>query len=495
MFLPSKFIRDLISTTITSVVTIVCLVVLMRVLAIGLGPDDFGAFSLVRRIFSTIEPLSSLAMGVAITRFVALYDDTNERNYVLLAGCLLSLVFAVLLFAVFNVFSIELGSIIFHDQVRYSDLFFSMTLMFIGYSIFISVYAFYRGVGEMGKANLWQLLVIAVGPLIASFFYSSGDELAALVLLFAILMYLAIIPLFIQLRKICIRNFDKKKLEAHLRSLFFYGMPRVPGYLLYGALLAVGPLWAPYMGSLREAGYLVIGQSILRIVESGTEAFGRVALPKITALHNKNGKHGISGEITNLVSFLIHIGIFATIHLYIWTDLIVVVWLGENFIEAAWTIKILILSILPFLMFVTLRTVIDAVEVKAVITLYLLVGFLVTIATSFLLSLFGIGAISLAIGTSCGIFVLGVLVSVRVFVDFKLKLSDLAIVKCVIANAVLFLVSYVVFLMLASNTFSFKMFVSVIFIETGLFCFYLYALNKFKVAWLRSLMTRLWVPG
>jgi O-antigen/teichoic acid export membrane protein len=35
-----------------------------RLLAQGLGPEEFGAYSLTRRIVTTILPFSTLAMGI-----------------------------------------------------------------------------------------------------------------------------------------------------------------------------------------------------------------------------------------------------------------------------------------------------------------------------------------------------------------------------------------------------------------------------------------------
>ena len=58
---PSPFVKDILFTTITSVLTTVSAIVVTRLLAEGLGPEKFGAYSLSRRMLATIAPFSLLA--------------------------------------------------------------------------------------------------------------------------------------------------------------------------------------------------------------------------------------------------------------------------------------------------------------------------------------------------------------------------------------------------------------------------------------------------
>jgi len=69
----SPFFSDIVATTATSVITIVATVLVIRWLAQGLGPEEFGVYSLARRMVSTVIPLITLAMGVALTRFLGIH--------------------------------------------------------------------------------------------------------------------------------------------------------------------------------------------------------------------------------------------------------------------------------------------------------------------------------------------------------------------------------------------------------------------------------------
>ena len=68
----SPFMKDMVITTITSVLTILCLILTVKIIANGVGANEFGAYSLVRRIISVIDPVATFAMGFALTRYTAI---------------------------------------------------------------------------------------------------------------------------------------------------------------------------------------------------------------------------------------------------------------------------------------------------------------------------------------------------------------------------------------------------------------------------------------
>ena len=68
----TPFLRDLVLTAATSLVTVVASLFLTRLLAVQLGPAEFGAYTIARRVVATILPLSTLSTGVALTRYLGL---------------------------------------------------------------------------------------------------------------------------------------------------------------------------------------------------------------------------------------------------------------------------------------------------------------------------------------------------------------------------------------------------------------------------------------
>ena len=82
----SPFLRDIVLTTVTSMATILSIIIVMRLLARGLGPEGFGVYSLARRVVSTISPFSTLTMGVAVARYIGLSKDKSSQYGYLLGG-------------------------------------------------------------------------------------------------------------------------------------------------------------------------------------------------------------------------------------------------------------------------------------------------------------------------------------------------------------------------------------------------------------------------
>ncbi|MFH1562834.1 MAG: hypothetical protein ABIF11_05390 [Nitrospirota bacterium] len=70
----SPFLRDVVITSLTSMITILSMIIVTHLLAKGLGPEEFGAYSLTRRLVSTLMPFATLSMGVTLDRYIALYQ-------------------------------------------------------------------------------------------------------------------------------------------------------------------------------------------------------------------------------------------------------------------------------------------------------------------------------------------------------------------------------------------------------------------------------------
>jgi O-antigen/teichoic acid export membrane protein len=228
------------------------------------------------------------------------------------------------------------------------------------------------------------------------------------------------------------RPFDR----SVLRSMVTYAGPRVPGGLAFGGLLAVGPLIAPHVSSLVAVGYVAAGQALLRVVEGATEAFGRVALPKIAQL-SAAGEHAVLRErVADVTAVVAHIGIYATIHLSLWAPELVRLWLGAQYEGAIPAVRFVILGILPYLLFVTLRSILDALEERAVNATNLYAAITITAVVAVLLGR-RFEAEGLAFATSVGLAVLGVLTVRALRRTCAFPWQPVMVWKVLLVNAVL----------------------------------------------------------
>ncbi len=479
--------RDMATTTATSILTIIFLIFTVRFLTIGLGPEEFGAYSLARRILTMLEPITTLCMSFALTRYAAISNGKDESyNYFFPSFLLVLLVSSLLMILIF-IFNQEIAGLIFAGP-NYKNLTNSLAIMLFFYSIYIVIYSFYRGIGLMNKANFWQILLIGLGPFLIAYFFSSKG--AATVLFYmAVLTGFSLVPLFIELTRMLYRKAYAFK-QHHIKKLVIYGLPRVPGIFAYNALFAVGPFFSAYSGAIKGSGFILIGQLLLRMVEGGMEAFSRVAFPKIAEMFEKTGKSELEDKVNDLIEMILQVGIFMTFQLYIWSTLLINLWLGNEFEEATTSVKIISLSLLPYLAFILLRNIVDAINIKAYITYYLFFSLSLSIVGSLISILLDFGVEGHSWSFVVGVYCMSILTFYRIAKDFRVNLKIKNFLLTLLFNIALIAVSLIfsrIFLDLALIS----QLIGIIFSGLGLVVIYTYFLHSINTIWLKRIVARI----
>ncbi len=479
--------RDMATTTATSILTIIFLIFTVRFLTVGLGPEDFGAYSLARRILTMLEPITTLCISFALTRYAAISKDNGESYFYFFPSFLLVFFVSLLFLVSILTFNSDISYLIFGDS-NYKDLTTSLAIMLFVYSIYIVIYSFYRGIGLMNIANFWQILLIGLGPFLVAYFFSSSG--AAKVLLYmAILTALAFFPLSIELGRMFYRKmyFFKQK---HIKEIMIYGFPRVPGIFAYNALFAVGPFFSAYSGALRGSGFILIGQLLLRMVEGGMEAFSRVAFPKISEMFEKSGKFELEDKVNDLIQMIFQVGIFITLQLYIWSELLIYLWLGEEFGEAISSVKIISLSLLPYLAFILLRNIVDAINIKAYITYYLFFSLTLAILGSLTSIILDFGIEGHSWSFVVGVYSMSILTFYRIRKDFRISLKFRDFISTLFFNIFLGMLSFIFSKIFLDLEVVSRM-LGIIFSGLILVVIYTYYLHFTNSVWLQRIMARI----
>jgi O-antigen/teichoic acid export membrane protein len=482
----SPFLSGIIATTATSVITILATVLVIRWLAQGLGPEEFGVYSLARRMVSMVIPLTTLAMGVALPRYLGMHHGhTPAQNSYLWGAALIAVALTTMAVLLSVPMSKRFSIWIFHDS-KYVDLFFASLFMLFGFTVYTILYGYYRGIGKIKIANVWQLGVMAFGPLIVVGLLiehgSAADMVAALGGLFVV----AAAPVAYFCMK-GLRELQINHVRSSIRELIRYGGPRMPAGLAFAGLLTMAPFLAPYFGTLKDAGYLVVGQSIFRVMEGAVVAFGLVALPLVARYEGEGRETALKENIRDLNAFIFQVGLFFSLHLYIWADLIILAWLGSAYQDAIPLMRVLVLSLPAYLGYVMLRSVIDAVEVRAVNTVNIFIGLGVGSGTGIVLAYAGLGVLGLAIGTTAGLFVIG---AMTVFYLWKrYRFAQEMVLRMLLANGVFLLLAWVAHQWFIAGS-DLMSLIYAFGIEGILFLGYLFLLWIWKVEWLVQIQKR-----
>lgn len=188
---------------------------------------------------------------------------------------------------------------------------------------------------------------------------------------------------------------------------------------------------------------------------------------------------------------IFQLGLFVTIHTFIWSKEIVLVWLGPEYIAAVPIMKIIILSLGPYLAYVILRSIVDAVEVRAINTLNLSLSLIFAAVLSIIFIYAGFGIIGLAIGTTIGFITLGVLTSFflirRYLISFEnFMFRQVILLNIIFAGTVLIIKQYIAPFLSQSN-----LLITAFLIESVLFLCYLYFFYRKNIRWISELKKRI----
>lgn len=482
----SPFLKDLVLTTATSGVIGFSLIIVTRLLAQGFGPEEFGVYSLSRRVFSTAIPFSTLAMGVTIARYTAISQDEGSRFRFLLGGLILGVAPSLALLLIGITFIKPLSVLIFHS-LKYTLVLIATLLMLVGYSFYHILYAFYRGMGQMRKANIWQLIVIALGPIVIASIYAKPGYIPWVLLTMGGLYLTAAVPLGRYILKG--REYCNKALHimSTLKELFHYGFPRVPGSFAFAGMSAIGPFLALYFGSLKDAGYLVAAQSVFVLAETGLVAFGLLILPKAAQLFAEGHTTFLQERICDITALVIHCGSFIAIHLFLWADQLILVWLGPSYMGVIPLMRILILALIPYLLYAMLRSIVDAIEERAVNTYNLCISLFATATFSVLLAMAGLGIRGLAVGTAVGFVVLGVATVQYLWRTHWIATAEFHLRECLWLNVGVLGIAFGFRYMIVSAYPPVIVLSLALLLEGFLFSLYCFMLRKFQPEWMIQL--------
>jgi O-antigen/teichoic acid export membrane protein len=378
------FLRDLSITLAAQVGVALSGLLLYRLLAIHKGTDGFAAYSLVKQATGFLFPVVTVGLVGGLPRYLALPRDERSPTseaYVAAAGLIVGTVTAIVALVAL-LLSEQTAALLFGDASR-DQLVAPFAALMAATSLFYVAYGYYRGLLRLRVAGLLQVgAMAAVPPLVV---LASPDEPVDTLILriAAITAVLSLLAVGVPLGR-SLLHAHRRRVERAGRSLWNYGHRRVPGELAQLGLFVLVPVLAAHVATLTDVAYITAGQQVLSVLSLAVLPLGLILLPSLAKMWEEDRERA-SGYVAVLAAFACHVALFLSLQAVLYGDIAVSIWLGSDFDDAASIVRVTVAPAALFVVYIMLRSTLDAVAVKSYNSRNNLIAFAVLAAVAALM--------------------------------------------------------------------------------------------------------------
>jgi O-antigen/teichoic acid export membrane protein len=312
-------------------------------------------------------PLLIFGLGVALPRYIAFAGPSDAGRTVPkyfgagLSAVAITSLSCALVAALFP----DTMAFLFFGSREYAELVLPISLVLVGLTLHSVVYAYFRGRLAMRPANCLQLLNVAFVPVIA--FLSFGDSVRDVLAATGAMMILVAgtAALFTPLREAA------RTTSKEARELLAYGVQRVPGEFIQGALLGFPAIFVAHVHGVREAGLVAFGTSMVTVIASLFAPIGLILLPKASRMLGSGDTRRLSAHARKLLLLTAFGSTLVAALVWISAEPLTRFYLGPDFGAAVPVLRLVVLGAVPFSLYFVLRGLVDAIYLRAMNTVNL----------------------------------------------------------------------------------------------------------------------------
>jgi len=403
--------KDLVYTFITQFIVLGTGVLVYKLAADLLGKEGFSEYALSRRTVSLIIPALQMGLGMGIPRYIAYAntnpDQKNPEAYFLGGTSTLILVasgFALIL----NLFNSKFASLFFGSE-DYFYLIFPISLVLLGLVLHDSCYSYFRGNLLMFRANFLQLINMGFVPLLAFILGRTTEQILSITGLSWLVV--SLVFLFLIIRNL---KWGNMNIVASTKELLGYGLQRVPGAFGLAALFTLPATFTAHMAGVVEAGYVAFGITLLNMTGAFFAPIGLILLPKASQIIARKDFKLLNHYILKMFKIVLFITVIGVIFFEVFADKIINLYLGKSFSNIVLVARIIMVGSLPYTVYVSMRSILDAYYVRAVNTANIFAALLLFLLLSGAVALSEIGYVYLVVCSTVAVFLLGVLTMLEI---------------------------------------------------------------------------------
>jgi O-antigen/teichoic acid export membrane protein len=394
----------------TAAVT-VALIVATRLFAQGLGPEMFGLYSISKRVIGLVFTVVNLGAGVAAVREIAIAQTPMTRAraefYALLIGVCPAL--ALIPFSVLS--APYIAETLFQSPGQLS-LVVACAVSVFGMTLYTAYSATLLGTLRVGAANILSLVGQGLVPLLIAAAFLPRWGVIEIVWVSGLAVLCLGLPAVVgglRAFRLIEQQRGQESLWTGFPAFWRSSFPRMPANFAFAGLLWAPTLFASFAVSLREAGYLVAGQSVISLMDGSLIAFSRVMLPTISRQLAEGRHAALQVRIESLAEMTIHVGLFIGAQILVWSDELIVILLGPQYVDAVSAMRLVAIGTPFYFAYLMLRSVIDAAQNSAANMRNLFVALAVCVAGCICTVTTNLGLLGLSASLSAGLCTLGVL--------------------------------------------------------------------------------------
>lgn len=370
--------RDYVTTFVAEALVVVSYLAAFRLVALFLGTTGFGEYSLSRRTLSLLLPLVVLGVDVGVARYVS-YAEANKSggSSAYPPAALAMLAASAGLISVVLLAFHDFWAQVFFGSPTYAGLVMAVPVLIVGGGLQVIAYSYLRGLARIQWANLFYVLNYAVVPVAAIVIFRNSVELMLVGLgagwMATSVVALSRLPL----------NFHE--LKARIGELARFGVPRIPGDFIAMVLFAMPGILVAHSADIRVAGIVAFGIAALGMIGTALTPVSFVLLPFASRMFAAGSVKQLRTEMAEVVGITMAGTLVVVVIAEVFAGQIVNAYLGPGFAAGADILRLTMVGALPWGVYVTLRSVIDARHVRPVNARNMITAFLCFVILAVLL--------------------------------------------------------------------------------------------------------------
>jgi O-antigen/teichoic acid export membrane protein len=352
------FFIDILLSGVTQAAILAANLIMVSLISKWMGLAELGEYLLLKRVSTWLVTSAQLGLGIALAREIACIVNNTElrANQCFATAFTLTIPLLAVISGVAVFVPRSLAQLLFNSQE--ADLIYGLVLLLSGSVLQALVFGYYRGLQKMRHANMVQLGVLVLIPLLT---------------LVAVRSYRSA-PLLIEATGVCMVAlsvawsvpilFKSRDFTTHFvpdtRLLLGYGVVRVPGDIACGALLTLGPMLVSHYASMEQLSYMLLGITCLSMTGLAFWPVVMLLLAKVSKLLGEERLDDVKVYVQHLRSAVLQLSVLATTQALVFIGPLVRWWLGPSSLPGVPVICIIMLAIPGFMYYYAMRSVLDA---------------------------------------------------------------------------------------------------------------------------------------